>query len=841
MLCFPRARAVPAKWLLVCAAVAACLAAGCAGATAPVSSPPPPQPVTVSVSPSSAEVFLGATQQFTATVQNAANQAVTWQVSGFAGGNSTVGTINSNGLYTAPAVLPTPAGVTITAQSQASPAASGSAEVTVRSDVQVSVAPTAADVELGAAVQLTASVSGSGSPDLGVNWSVNGIPGGDAVVGTVNTSGLYLAPQVLPTAAVAVRATSVADAAKHAEAAVTVTSNLTIAITAGPAEVNNGATAQYQAAVTPAPGSNPSLVIHWSVSGSGCSGEACGTIDTEGLFRAPVVAPEPPVVLVTAASAADPSKTAVREVTIRSVFTVNLSPTAATVALEDSLQFTATVGGTTDQRIIWDVEGIVGGNEMFGHITNTPTDAGRYTAPVNMPAAGEVTVRAVSQFDPSLSASAVVTLISHIEVIVTPVSSTRSVGQRQRLSAAVNSSNPAVEWQVNGIVGGNSAVGRICIADLVPCQPISTGSPVDYLAPNLVPSPPQVTIEAISQAHTERRGTAVITIIPGITVSVTPSAITIPAGSTQQFSAMVEGTANQNVSWSVSGSGCNGDACGTISSAGLYTAPEAVPSPNTVTVRATSAEDATKSGTATVTISSGPFIRTLRPSSLTAGATGGILLRVVGNNFVAGSGSAATTIVFGGADKPTDCPGATECTTLLTTEDLADAGDRAVTVRHPDGTVSDPVTFVVAADETTEAAIPLEPGNSGAGGVDVAVVDFSTLGSGAEPLNVQILGLITNGACHAGAVPVRLVRPAEGEAQRELCIGGPGIHPANVFRFSGPEPNDLVIAGVDSPFGGLVIRLTVRVPATAAPGPRTLWIQNDKKDRTAVAGGIEVQ
>jgi hypothetical protein len=44
----------------------------------------------------------GATEQFTATVSGQANPTITWSVDGVTGGNSTVGTITSAGLYTAP-------------------------------------------------------------------------------------------------------------------------------------------------------------------------------------------------------------------------------------------------------------------------------------------------------------------------------------------------------------------------------------------------------------------------------------------------------------------------------------------------------------------------------------------------------------------------------------------------------------------------------------------------------------------------------------------------------------------------------------------------------------------
>jgi sugar lactone lactonase YvrE len=87
--------------------------------------------VVVTISPSTASVQTTATQQFTATVVGTSNKAVTWSVNNVAGGNSTVGTISSVGLYTAPASLPSPSTVTITATSAADTAKSASATVTL--------------------------------------------------------------------------------------------------------------------------------------------------------------------------------------------------------------------------------------------------------------------------------------------------------------------------------------------------------------------------------------------------------------------------------------------------------------------------------------------------------------------------------------------------------------------------------------------------------------------------------------------------------------------------------------------------------------------------------------
>jgi uncharacterized protein (DUF1800 family) len=56
-----------------------------------------------------------ATAQFTATVAGSGNQTVTWQVNTIAGGNSTIGTISTVGLYTSPVTMPSPTTVAISA------------------------------------------------------------------------------------------------------------------------------------------------------------------------------------------------------------------------------------------------------------------------------------------------------------------------------------------------------------------------------------------------------------------------------------------------------------------------------------------------------------------------------------------------------------------------------------------------------------------------------------------------------------------------------------------------------------------------------------------------------
>lgn len=109
------------------------LVCGCGGAGVGT----PPAVISVAVAPTSASVRAGSTQTFTATVTGTTNTSVTWQVNSVTGGNSTIGTIDGSGNYLAPAVVPTPNSVTVSAVSVASASSSGSSPVTLMNPVPV--------------------------------------------------------------------------------------------------------------------------------------------------------------------------------------------------------------------------------------------------------------------------------------------------------------------------------------------------------------------------------------------------------------------------------------------------------------------------------------------------------------------------------------------------------------------------------------------------------------------------------------------------------------------------------------------------------------------------------
>ncbi len=91
-------------------------------------------PISVGVTPTSASVTLNTPKPFTATVTNCAAsvaKTVTWTVDGVPNGNSTVGTITADGVYTAPVTMTAPPGHTIRAISTVDTSQSGSASVTL--------------------------------------------------------------------------------------------------------------------------------------------------------------------------------------------------------------------------------------------------------------------------------------------------------------------------------------------------------------------------------------------------------------------------------------------------------------------------------------------------------------------------------------------------------------------------------------------------------------------------------------------------------------------------------------------------------------------------------------
>jgi len=121
---------------------------------------------------------------------------------------------------------------------------------------------------------------------------------------------------------------------------------------------------------------------------------------------------------------------------------------------------------------------------------------------------------------------------------------------------------------------------------------------------------------------------------------------------TAQFSAAVANSSNQSVIWQVNGISGGNSTTGTISATGLYTAPLTLPSPNSVTISATSQASASATGYFSESLlNPSPVVSSVVVTEV--GTTTSFLVDVAGSGFVASSAiqiagtSVATTFVSG--------------------------------------------------------------------------------------------------------------------------------------------------------------------------------------------------
>jgi hypothetical protein len=172
-----------------------------------------------------------------------------------------------------------------------------------------------------------------------------------------------------------------------------------------------------------------------------------------------------------------------------------------------------------------------------------------------------------------------------------------------------------------------------------------------------------------------------------VSVTVTPPTANIRAGATLTFAAAITGSANRSVTWSVNNTNGGSAALGTIDSAGNYTAPSTLPSPNSVTVKAVSAADSTKNSSSAVTLlNPTPLLTGINPATTNLGS---YTLTVTGSKFISGAhvvmnGSALTTTFV-------------SVTQLTATGNATSAGTYSVTVQNPDpgSSASPAVSFQV--------------------------------------------------------------------------------------------------------------------------------------------------
>lgn len=436
---------------------------------------------------------------------------------------------------------------------------------------------------------------------------------------------------------------------------------------------------QQQFTATVADASNTAVV--WKVNGHMGGDSTTGTITQQGLYAAPEAVPTGGQVDVEAFSVANANSTATAVVKLTAPVAITLTPATATVAPGGTVQFQATVTNTTNTSVTWSVQGTKGGNATYGTISAT----GLYTAPATFPGSGQVTVTATSVADPAISANATVTLQQAVTVTLSPASANVPISTSLAFTAAVTgATDTSVTFSVNGVAGGNATLGVINAKGV-------------FTAPATVPSPATETVTATSNADNTKSASAKVTIVPPVAVTISPATVSLALGASQTFTATVTNSTNTAVTWSVNGKTGGDSTVGTITTAGVYTAPATAPGTQTVNVTATSAADPTASANAVVTLLI-PISITISPTSaivnlastqtFTATVTGGsgantgVAWSV--NNVAGGNATLGTIDTNGVFTAPKTMPTpATETITATSQADATKSASATVTLQVP--------------------------------------------------------------------------------------------------------------------------------------------------------------
>jgi hypothetical protein len=206
--------------------------------------------------------------------------------------------------------------------------------------------------------------------------------------------------------------------------------------------------------------------------------------------------------------------------------------------------------------------------------------------------------------------------------------------------------------------------------------------------------------------------------------SLTPTAPSVSSGATQQFNSSVLyafSTGGSTPIWAVNGVVGGNSTLGTISTSGLYKAPNTIPSPATVTVSVTSSEVPFVSKlyplTATVTITPSQLVFTSAPVTVTAGACSGgsgiIVQSRDASNTPANPSSLETLTLASSSTGTTTFYSDSACTTTITSASIPTSTNSA-TFYYKDTKAGSPTITVTGSGSFIATAMQSETVNAGA-------------------------------------------------------------------------------------------------------------------------------
>jgi dienelactone hydrolase len=269
------------------------------------------------------------------------------------------------------------------------------------------------------------------------------------------------------------------------------------------------------------------------------------------------------------------------------LITVSFSGASSqTIGQGQSASIVVTVLNDTSGRgVSWSLSGA-------GTLSKQTGTSVEYDAPASVPSNSSATIIAAAIADPSRLATYTVNLAA-IAISVSPNPANVLANGSQVFTATVqnDSANKGVTWTISP----SSGAGTLSNA---------TSTTVTYKAPAGPPaSDLTVTVTATSAATPTISGSATLT-VPALTVGLAPASATVPAGSSQLFTATVNGDpGSQGVTWAISPASGAGTLSNVTKTSVSYNAPANTPSDDlTATVTATSAANAAISTSASILV-----------------------------------------------------------------------------------------------------------------------------------------------------------------------------------------------------------------------------------------------
>ncbi len=389
---------------------------------------------------------------------------------------------------------------------------------------------------------------------------------------------------------------------------------------------------------------------------------------------------------------------------------VTISPGYTNLGVNQTLQYAATVTGLTNKAVTWKISGVTGGNSTLGKITK----AGLYKAPAAVPAASTL-VEALASDGKTMGSVYV-----NIEAAGPSIA---SVSPNPIPTGNFTVTLTGTAFQSGAIVSFN---GANLPTTFLTATTLKTGAYQGAATPGVF---------RVENPGTLWGAPFSVQFVQSGPQTISPTQATVTLGANQQF------TSSGATSWTAT--------AGAISSTGLYTAPAAMPSPNTVTVTATGAGG---SASATVTLQSATP-QTISPASVS--------LNLGATQQFASAGATAWSAAYG-----------TITTAGLYTAPatLPSSGADSVTVTGANGTATAAVTLI--------APTPVITGVGANGQLPLGIFSTTVTGTGFQPGSVgQLNGAPLATTYSAGSLNVTGFCGQSGPANLTVSTGSVASQP----------------------------------------------------------------